>query len=318
MADCLQKSRYKNGVGGYMLMVIWLLSSCSSLTTSQLSAVRAYAEATGEYSRFPGQLVEDYVEVQNKIFLLGSPLIANPERAADRIFFHHTEKASILNEAEKMDLAFAMLREYATWLKVLASRDHPDIVSSAVGNMGSNLDHLIGLYNEKFNTGISVGLGNIAQQSLVMAGSRLLDRKRGEYLREYMESGAPLIREVTETTKAFLEKKIAGEWLRGMDTQLKTTHTGVRRQILIDTVGFSSNSFFIIQLDTQVDGLYGEILRLKKTTDNLIASIGTLYPAHQATLNQIHEKRKLTGVLEEVSVLVHEVRNIMDLYDDLL
>ena len=300
-----------------MLLVVFLLSSCSSLTTSQLASVRVYAEATRNYSRFPGQLVIDYVEVQNKIFLLGSPLIANPDRAANRIFLHHAEKTGILEEAEKMDLAFAMLREYAIWLEILASRDHPADISSGAGDMGSNLDHLIGRYNERFDTDIPVGLGNIAQRSLVMAGSKLLDRKRAEYLREYLEKGTPMIREITETTKTFLEEKVSREWLQGMDAQLKSTHTGVRRQVLTDTARFPSNSFAIIQLDTQVDGLYDEISLLKKTNDNLIASIGTLYPAHQAILHQIQEKKKLTEMLGEISALIYEVRNITDLYHDL-
>jgi len=317
MADFLSKFRYKKRVSGCVLLLVWMLSSCSSLTTSQLAAVRAYAEATKQYSRFPGQMIEDYVEVQSKIFLLGSPLIANPDRAANRIFSHHVEKTAILEEAEKMDLAFAMLREYAIWLEILASRDHPASISSGAGDMGDNLDYLIGRYNERFNTDIPVGLGNIAQRSLVMAGSRFLDRKRAEYLREYLEKGTPIIREITETTKTFLEENVSGEWLQGMDKQLKSAHTGVRRQVLTDTSRFPSNSFSIIQLDTQVDGLYDEISRLKKTNDNLIASIGTLYPAHQATLSQIQEKKKLTEILGEVSVLVHDVRNLMDLYHDL-
>src|SRR5690606_4469474 len=156
----------------------------------------------------------------------------------------------------------------------------PDLNEKFNGNMknaGTNLDLVVGRYNSRFDKELPEGLGSLVYQSLVTVGQKSLARKRGNILKEYILKGDPLIKEITQVTKEFLEKKVSREWLRQIDLELKSAHTAVRRQIAMDTLNYPSNAFHIIQLDTHVDQLYKNIYQLTKLNEGLIHSIDKLY-----------------------------------------
>lgn len=307
-----------NKPGNKMLaLFLLLITSCSVLTKPQLESIKVYAVATQEYAQYPGLLIQDYVDIQSNIFLITSPLIANPDRAASRLLAHHNEKSFIMGEAEKLDLSFSILKEYAKSLEILSDPDYFKKVNNTIENTGNNLDQLIASYNSKYDKNLPGGLGSLLYQYMVMAGRTYLDHKRGNILKEYLSKGEPLIKEISESTKGFLQKKVADEWIMGLDLELESSHAAIRRHILIDTLSYSSHSFSIIHLDTQVSKLYGDIDQLKKLNNKLIASIDELYLAHKALNLDIRKKRKAMSILSEVTLYVSKVYGIIDLYRNL-
>jgi hypothetical protein len=294
------------------LLLLLLLSGCSVLTKSQMDSIQVYSLATQEYSQYPAQLINDFVEVQNSIFLLTSPLISDPERAAARIFSHQNHQNDILEEAEKLDLSFTILKEYARNLEVLSTPDYFEKFVGNIKNTGTNLDLLVDQYNSRFDKKLPEGIGSLVYQSLVTVGQKSLARQRGNILKDYILQGDPLIKEITQVTKEFLERKVSDEWLKHIDLELKSGHTAVRSHIVTDTLSYPSNAFQIIQLDTQVDQLYKDIHQLKKLNDSLIVSIDELYPAHHAITVDVQQKKKLTTLLTEIAAFVAEVHKIME------
>src|SRR5690606_1119384 len=133
-------------------------------------------------------------------------------------------------------------------------------------------------YNNQFDKKLPEGVGSLVYRSLVMVGQKSLAQKRGNILKDYIQKGDPLIKEITEVTKEFLKGKVSEEWLKQIDLELKSSHTAVRRQIVVDTLNYPSNAFHIIHLDTQVDQLYEDIHQLKDLNESLILSIDELYP----------------------------------------
>ncbi|MEX2591249.1 MAG: hypothetical protein WD426_00650 [Anditalea sp.] len=295
------------------LCLLLLISGCSILTKSQLDSIKVYAVATQEYAQYPGQLIKDYVEVQNSIFLLTSPLVANPELAAERILSHHKSKTAVLEEAERFDLSFDILKEYAKSLEILSTPDYFEKTYTNIENTGTHLDLLIENYNSKFDKAIPGGLGSLVYQSMVMVGKRYLDHKRGDILKEYIAKGEPVIKEISEISKRFLEEKVAEEWVQDIDQELKSAHSAVRRQILVDTLNYSNNTLPIIQLDTQVAKLYDDLRQLRKLNQSLVTSIDELYLAHHSIHLQVQQKKKLTSILNEVTLFVSEVYEIRKL-----
>lgn len=296
----------------HVLFLLPLLSGCSVLTKSQLDSIQVYSLATQEYSQYPAQLINDFVEVQNSIFLLTSPLIFDPERAAARIFAHQNDQNEILEEAERLDLSFTILKEYVKNLEVLSTPDYFEKFNSNIKNTGTNLDLLVGRYNSQFDKELPEGIGSLVYQSLVMVGQKSLARQRGNILKDYILKGDPLIKEITQVTKEFLERKVSGEWLKQIDLELKSAHTAVRRQIVMDTLNYPSNAFQIIQLDTQVDQLYKDSYQLKKLNESLLIAIDELYPAHHAITVDVQQKKKLTALLTEITSFVAEVHGIVE------
>jgi hypothetical protein len=302
---------------GIFFLSICFVSGCSILTKPQLETIKIYAVATQEYAQYPGLLIKDYVEIQNNIFLISSPLISHPDRAAQRLLSHHKDKNAILGEAEKLDLSFDILKEYAKSMEILANPDYFQKVHQTLDNSGTNLDHLIESYNSKFDKKIPAGLGGLVYQSLVLGSKTYLDQKRGQLLKEYIMKGEPIIREISEFTKKFLEEKVGEEWIKDIDLELESSHSAIRKHILVDTLSYSSNAFSLIHLDTKVSDIYDDIHQLKQLNTKLIASIDELYLAHQALNQDVQKKRKSVTVLGEVSAYVREVYGIFDLYQNL-
>ena len=298
-------------------LLICFISGCSILTKPQLESIKIYAVATQEYAQYPGLLIKDYVEIQSNIFLISSPLISNPDRAARRLLSHQNDKSSILGEAEKLDLSFDILKEYAKSMEILANPDYFQKVEQTIENSGNNLDQLIESYNSKFDKNIPGGLGGLVYQSLVLGSKTYLDQKRGQLLKEYIKKGEPIIKEISQFTQEFLKEKVAEEWIKDIDLELESSHSAIRRHILVDTLSYSSNAFSLILLDTQVSKIYEDIEQLKKLNVKLIASIDELYLAHQALNQDVQKKRKAVTVLGEVSAFVREVYGIIDLYQNL-
>lgn len=313
----LRKPGKGTGPQPLALFLLLFITSCSVLTKSQLDSINIYAVATQEYSHYPGLLIKDYAEAQNSLFLLTSPLIANPELAAERILSHHKSKIAILEEAERLDLSFDIVKEYAKNLEILSTPDYFKKTEKNIENTGTHLDRLIENYNSKFDKAIPAGLGSLVYQSLVMVGKRYLDQKRGDILKEYIAKGDPVIKEISDISKGFLEEKVAEEWLKDIDLELKSAHSAIRRQVLMDTLNYPSNTFPIKQLDTQVATLYDDLHQLRKLNQSLLTSIEELYLAHHSLHLHVQQKKKITSILKEVATFVSEVYGIMEFYKTL-
>jgi hypothetical protein len=299
------------------LLLLLIFSGCSVLTKSQLDSIKVYAIATQEYAQYPGKLIRDFAAVQNNIFLLSSPLTANPEQAAERIMAHHQSKTALLEEAEKLDLSFDILKEYAKNLEILSNPDYFNKTINTIENTGTHLDQLIESYNNKFDSAVPGGLGSLVYQAMVMVGKRSLDQKRGNILKEYIARGDPLLKEITEISQRFLKEKVEEEWIKDIDQDLKSAHSAVRRQILVDTLNYPSNSFSIIQIDTQVAELYNDLYKIRKLNQSLITSLEELYLAHHSIYADVQQKKKLTTILNDVILFGSEVYEIRELYENL-
>ena len=306
----IQKSKGKRFL--LILFLFSILTGCSVLTKSQIDSIHVYSLATQEYSQYPAQLIKDFVEVQNNIFLLTSPLIFNPERAADRIFSHQMDQSEILEEAERLDLSFTILKEYAKNLEILSTPGYFEKFNTNIKNTGTNLDLLVDRYNTQFDKKLPEGVGSLVYRSLVLVGKESIARQRGNILKNYILKGDPIIKEITEVTKEFLEGKVSEVWLKQIDLELKSAHTAVRRQIVVDTLNYPSSAFHIIQLDTRVDQLYKNIYQLKKLNESLLISLDELYPAHHAITIDVRQKKKLTTILTEITLFVAEVHDIIE------
>ncbi len=60
-----------------------------------------------------------------------------------------------------------------------------------------------------------------------------MDQKRGQLLKEYIMRGEPIIREISKFTKQFLEEKVGEEWIKDIDLDLESSHSAIRRHILV-------------------------------------------------------------------------------------
>ncbi|WP_445914506.1 hypothetical protein [Yeosuana sp.] len=241
---------------------------------------------------------------------------ANPERGSHNIYSHYKNRKDLLNEVEKLDLSFKILKEYAKNLEVISTTDYTKKISDNAETIGTNLDTLLNIYNEKFDKEIPEGIGSFVYKSIVFIGKKHIDKKRSELLKKYIEKGNVIIEELSKTSKTFLEENASKEWISGLDEELKKAHLGLRQQILVDTANYPSNVYNVLLVDEKVSEIYNEIYYLETMNKSLIKSVENLYKAHNALYENTKQKQKMDEILNDVSSFITDVYELIEIHNE--
>jgi hypothetical protein len=297
----------------FIFIFLVLLNACASLSKTQISSVKKYAETTRNYSVFPGILVNDYINLQNQIFLMRSPLITNPEKAVNLIYNNQQMLIKSKKEAEKMDLSFRIIRCYAANLELLATTDYNKDISYSAESLKTNLDTLIGSYNSKFNKNLPK-VGNLVFKAITYLGQKYVEKERAKTIKLYVEKGNNIICEMSNTTKEFIENTVMNAWLPDLDQQVKANHLALRKQIIKDTLNYSVNIISLKEIDNDAILLYQEIEYLNNLSSTMINSLESICKAHKSLSENMKEKKKLDDIISEFKDFYFSVEELNNIY----
>ncbi len=290
-----------------------MLNACASLSKTQINSVKKYAETTRNYSEYPGILVKDYLDLQNEIFLLRSPLITNPDKAVNSIYNNQQMLIKSKKEAEKMDLSFRIIRCYAENLELLATTDYNKDISYSAESLKTNLDTLIGSYNSKFKRNVPK-LGSLVFKAITFLGEKYVEKERAKAIKTYVEKGNDIICEMSNATKDFVENTVKYSWLADLDQQVKTNHLALRKQIIKDTLNYSVNIISLKQIDNEATILYQKIDYLNNLTETMIKSLDNICKAHKSLNENMKQKKKLDDVISEFKDFYFSVEELNNIY----
>jgi hypothetical protein len=296
----------------FVLLVLLILNACASLTRTQVDSVKKFADATIDYADYPGILVNDYLDLQNNIFLIRSPLITNPEKAVSSIYNNQQMLAKNKKDAEKMNLCFNILKCYAENLELLATTDYNKDINASALNLKTNMDTLIGRYNKSYNKNIPK-IGNLVFKAFLYFGERYVENERANAIKKYLEKGNEIVCEMSSVTKDFVDNNVKNGWMLDITDQVKANHMALRKQIIKDTLNYSVNIISIREIDKEILTYYDEIDYLNELTESLIISLDKICMAHQALSKNIKEKKKLDDLIPEVKDFYYSVEDLRDI-----
>lgn len=284
------------------VLALLLISSCASLSDNQVESIKKYSTATKIYSDFPSIVVNDYLELQKAINNLSVSYEFDSNLSSDRIFNNAKNSNNTQQNLDELDLSFKILKKYSENLEKIATTDYSE--NSKSEKIGTGIDSLITIYNEKFNKKIKTGTGNVINEGISSLFSQFSKKKKAEVLKKSINSANPLIKELTDNIKSFLEKKVKEDWLSGIENSLKNNHKLMRKssKTIVDN----------ILIDKEVIKSYDEIYRIRKMNEELMKSIENVYTVHNSLKKNIVEKRKMKGILRDVSLFINDLKKVYD------
>ncbi|HEY4323829.1 MAG TPA: hypothetical protein VGN20_07575 [Mucilaginibacter sp.] len=187
------------------IILSYFLSSCATLTKSQLNEVNAFGQLTSNFSAFPGTIVSNYNQVHRQTQIYRANSLAKPEAHVEAIAIAN-DFAKVTNPYEqKIDLSLKIVDQYAQGLILLTSNKHNKTLDTAATKFGTNLDGLVSTYN-KIDPGakLPTGIGAAVAAVITFGGDIYIRSKQAEDVKQVVPMGDVIIEKITINLLTFL------------------------------------------------------------------------------------------------------------------
>jgi hypothetical protein len=272
---------------------IALMTSCASLTKTQIETVNQFGQTCSGFSAFPSKILTGLAEVR----MVRGIYAANSIDSAD---LHLQELNDIygLNKNDntqslKLDITFQIIDQYAQSLVLLSSDSYSTNLKDKAFTSGVGLDSLISIYKTIDKTSkINVGIGEAVGQLIILGGKQYIKHKQAKEIKKFVTQADPLIDLMTKNLLEFLQGKHF----------IKSTGDSASLKYLIDyeTIALQRDYLsFLRQNKASIDN-EKEYLKLKSNIDAIkslqmqaIGATQCLRKAHSQLLVIIEKKKKL-------------------------
>ncbi len=192
----------------YLLFALLIMSSCASLTKSQLTEVNAFGQLTKNFSSYPGKVIQTLNDVQGQQQLYQVNSQAKPDDHLESVtaVYEYIKNSAKMDSAT--DLAFRIVNGYGQNLVLLTSDSYGLQLDTAAQKFGTNLDSLAGQYNKLVpNHAIATGYGALVGELVAFAGNTYIKSQQAKAVRSFVTKADTLIGSMTITLEEFLAGK---------------------------------------------------------------------------------------------------------------
>lgn len=297
-----------------ILIFLFSLTACASLTETQVNAVHQFANATSDFSNYPKKVTDELAIIRRESRMFDANAQLDRSEHIRRLEKIYLEETLDLRYTRKVELTFNVLDKYAQSLLLLSTTNSDDLEKQAK-NFGIEIDSLIVLYNTIDNVRkIPTGIGGAVSQVIATGGKKYLTARRAKDLKKFVPQGDVLVAHMTANLVSYLDKKVYVSALND-SLGLKDLIASQRKSLEEDYGSYLSTVFFRNQappLDT--DREYLSLLRrldnVEKLRTQTIAATKKLREAHAAISKEMYAKRTLKESLKEIQALYEDVKNI--------
>jgi methyl-accepting chemotaxis protein len=296
-----------------VLVSLLVLTSCASLTKTQVASVHKYAQLLETNADYPGIIIKEYISIEYDIQKLNTGTFSALEVNA-KMWNSFKGKSNALKAANKADLGMKIIDEYASALNKLSSKELYEDISGSSGKLGTNIDSLINKFNSINDRAIPLGTGKLITKTLTQFGQGYVKNKQANELKQYILEGDLLVSVTTSCIQNNLDSLILRQWIPGLITDLK-----IRQENLLQNLNPKGDytAYYATEFNKEVAILIGRIGQLEQLTKQTIASVNKLGKAHKELLENIKERKKIKEVLKETQDLFVSTRQILESYKSL-
>jgi hypothetical protein len=281
-----------------------LLSSCASLTKSQVATINRFARTSRNFSAYPSKIISGLAELRVKKGLYYVNALNDDSASSsrhveelDKIYQAHKEDLHI---AGKVDVTFKIIDDYAQSLLLLSSDKHAADLDSQSVNFGTNLDSLIGTYNAIPNvTTVPGGLGGVIGSVIQAGGNQIIRSKQAAAIKEFVPKGDTLIGVMTHNLLEFLESDNINLMIDFEEKDIPRIYKS-----------FLNHRKPQLQNERDYLSLKADIDHIKTLKTQTIEATKNLRKAHAKLLAEINEKKDLKDIIAELQVLYEDVKNV--------
>lgn len=186
----------------YGPLAIFCLSSCASLTTSQLKEVNTFGTLTKTFSSTPGQIFSTINNAHVEEQLLFGSTIHKPDDHLEIVTELYNDQQSKKTLNKQADASMQILNDYGQKLAHLAADVNSENLDTSAFALGSDLDKLIESYNSLVPAhNIPTGIGAFFGQLVATGGDLYIKRKQAEGVKEFVKKGDVLVAAIGEAIK---------------------------------------------------------------------------------------------------------------------
>ena len=294
-------------------------SGCGVLTKTQVKEVNKFATAAKVYGDMPGAVIGEHAKIRRNRQLLLASTISSGETALQAIELAVSQKNELSAKAAQADASLMVLKYYAELLVTLSSDDFTNDLQASSESLASSIDKGIGQYNNVSSSKLSP-FGSSVAAIVRGAGGIYIRSEQEKALKQAIVSADPIIqamlKTVEETMALYLNKDelqklntsisekdftnlipgslIAEEKQEVMDKYRKTAGQYEGKQppnlpfIVADEIEASDNA---VQLAAKA-----------------ILAAEAYRKAHAVLANNVVRKRDISDHLDEIQVLIEEVK----------
>jgi DNA-directed RNA polymerase subunit L len=292
-------------------LILFFVTGCAVLTTSQVKEVEKFAKASKGYSELPGTLAESYgVLVRNtkllnvtrkefgKIDNQGGVDTSESSDSWKTILAAYKDEMDFSAAGKQMDAALSVLQVYSDLLTTLVSDDFTDALSDSAEELGNSLDDATEKYNEKYKKDDPLEkVGGFIAMGVRSAGGLYIRIKQASILKLTLKEANPLIVDLMDEVKNISTQKIKPSLINVEKNYIERAFKSVannNKKIDVSTVLF----------------VYENLYKTRQSiilSDQIDHAAETYKKAHIDLVEKTRTRKKIKEAIKQIEALSKEV-----------
>lgn len=282
-------------------LVLGLLTSCASLTSTQIESVNQYATSVKNFSAYPSKIITGLADIREKRGVCYANSLSNPELHIDALDSIYSYKMHAYNVSKKVDITFEIIDKYAQSLALLSSDEIQTNIDKESESFGVSLDSLVSTYNEiDKSKNLPTNVGSAVGKLIALGGKQYVKNKQAKEIREFVLKADTLISTMTTNILIFLKSENIDQLINAEEWGIHENYLSFLRQVSKPSI---ENEYIYLDLKAKID----EVKLLRTQT---IKATEQIRSAHKELLLCIQRKKDLKEILTDVQSLNKQINDI--------
>lgn len=321
----MKTNRYLCTAAGLLLLAS---AGCSVLTKSQVQEVNKFAVAAKNYGDMPGTVIAEHARIRKIRQVVAASTYFNGATALEAIQVALDQQRNLDERGRRTDAALQVLKDYADLLVKLTSDEFTGDLQASAETLGKSIDGGINRYNAAADEKLSMFGSGVAAVVRGIGGFHIR-RAQEKALKSAISSADPVVRALTWTVEETMALYLDGDQMDQIedlsleDEQSPLSPGGLlsrEKKEVMDKYKSTAGLFegkqplcLAMTVTNEMDDCDDAVVL---ATDTLKAA-ASFRKAHAKLAAVIQKTSDLPEVIEEVQVLVDEVKSAQALKEKL-
>lgn len=285
---------------------IIFLTSCTSLTKTQIESVNQFATITKNFSDYPSKIMTELAEVRLIRGVCYANSLSNPILHIEALDSLYNKSVYATKISEKVDITFKIIDKYAQSLALLSSDKYQIELENKSQELGIGLDSLVSQYNRiEKSSKLPTNIGGAIGKLVVIGGSQYVKSKQAKEIKKFVPKADTLISVMTSNLLLFLESENINQLIEAEEWGVKQNYLSYLRQITKPSI---EDEYIYLDLKSRMT-------RIKNMRLQTIVATKQLRLAHKKLLLALQKRKKLTEVVDEVQKLGNDINDLNKIWE---
>jgi len=287
----------------FIFGIFFVLSSCASLTKTQIESVNQFAQTTKNFSAFPSKIMTELADIRVKRGIFYANSLTDPKLHITDLDSTFSQKKIDYRLSKKVDVTFKIIDKYSQSLELLTSDSYEKKIEKQSKNFGIDIDSLIRLNNSiKGATPIPSEIGGAVSKLIVFGGKQYVRSIQAKEVRKFVSLADTLISTMTFNLLEYLQSENINQLIAHEEREIKRNYLSFLQHTPKPTI---ENERDYMELKNDIDG----VRQLQKQT---IDATKELRGAHKKLLQEIEKKKNLKQTIGELQELYESISKIKE------